>query len=400
MKLLKTALVLIFVAFLAQSCQKQAEATYMENYVTAKAFTPDWTDNFSNMDRWKRLPNDGEVQKLGNDPNATWTKTAVGLHVLATGGWNHRIIRINDTVNGDFEAEFKARIDSANYKYPQAGIFVGNTGNGAPKMFLVLDNYKGGSLLSLFVPGLGWWNNGKIPAGFDVHQWQVIKVVKEGNKLSVYINGQLVHEVTDDLVLKIQGYFGLSVGGSVADFEYVSFNGAKDTFKTLDAWGPKAAPASTWTTNGNGLQVYAHKGWNHRAILADTVPKKFTVEFKVKLQNPNSGFPEAGIFIGELGNDPPKMVLALDNYGGGSAIVQYIQGRPHKEWIDYGPPDFDVNQWQTIRLKKDSDNIYVYVGGTRISFEKGSYITNIQGHLGIWVEGCNADFEFISFKKD
>ena len=398
MKILKLVLAISIVAILTQSCEDQADATYMEDYLIAEEFTPTWKDEFPDINAWTKLDNDGDDMKLGNDANATWEKGDNGLNVEAAGGWHHRIIR--DEITGDFTVEFKIKMNSSNSEYPKAGIFVGETGGDAPKLWLSLDNNGGGHSVAKFLPGStngDWYNFGV--DGFDCYQWQVIKAVKEGNKFTVYINDAEVLTEEGDYVANIVGKFGLSVEGCNADIEYVSVNGWTDNFENFDKWEPKASPSSTWTTNNDGLHVVALGGWHHR-IFKETVPANFTVEYKVKLDNPNSTYPKAGLVIGELGKDAPSFILGLDHFDAGHSIVKFIQGRPRDEWQNFGVPDLDVKKWQTIRLKRVDNAIYIYMDSERVYFEQGDYITSIQGKLGLYVEGCDADFEFISYKED
>ncbi len=176
----------------------------------------------------------------------------------------------------------------------------------------------------------------------------------------------------------------------------------KDNFTTLDTWSPLEAVVetpSTWTTDDNGLHITAIGGWNHRAV-KDDLPTNFTVEYKVKMGNPTGSFPKAGIIIGDLGSVVPNLILGLDHASGGSSVVKFIPGRAGGEWHNFGISGFDVTKWQTIRLKKDGDAIYIYNNGMRVYFEQGDHINNIQGKLGLFAESCDADFEFISFKED
>jgi hypothetical protein len=220
-KYLKVLIVLSFVAFLIQSCEKEIETTHMEDYLSAGEFTPDWTDNFETMDRWERLENDGEDQGL----------------------------------------------------------------------------------------------------------------------------------------------------------------------------------ASVWTPSEKGLNVVARSGWNHRAMW-EQVPDNFTVEFKIKMGEVEGEFPKAGIIIGELGGDAPKMILGLDNHNNTSTIVKFIQFRPDSEWANLSVPELNVHKWQVLRLKKEGENIYIYLNGIRVYYEKGGYIANIHGRLGLFVESSVCDYEFISYKAD
>ena len=397
MKILNYILVISFVAIFMQSCEERADATYMDDFLVAEEFIPIWTDEFADISNWSKIENDGEEMRLGNDPDASWEKGTFGLNVQAAGGWNHRIIR--DEIVGDFTVEFKIKLNSTSSDYPKAGIFVGDIGDVAPKLWLALDNWGGGNLLVKFLPGSvnNDWHNFGVP-GFDCYQWQVIKAVKEGNKFTVYINGEEVTTEEGAYVADIAGNFGLSVEGCNADIEYVSVNGWTENFENFDNWQPKAEPASTWITDNDGLHVTARSGWHHR-LVRETVPTNFTVEYKVKLDNPTSAYPKAGLFIGELGDGVPNLILGLDHYDGGSTVVKFIAGRPGGEWHNFGVSGMDVKKWQTIRLKKIDNAIYIYMDGIRVYFEQGDHIENIQGKLGLFAEGCQADFQFVSFKE-
>jgi len=400
-KIIKYTLALGFIGFLTQSCEKQADATYWEDYYTPpvpptpEEFTPDWSDSFSNFDKWETLVNDGEGEiKLGNDPDATWTQSDNGLNVVALGGWHHRITATQ--VKDDFVAEIKIRINSSNADFPKAGLFVGNIGGDVPRMWLGLDNWGGTNSVYRFVPdGPEWANFG--PEDFDVHQWQVLKITKVGSKLSVFINGILSHELEDDAVLKIEGNIGLSVEGADVDVAYFRVNNFYDDFMNLDAWGPKPSPASTWSTETKGLKVFARSGWHHRAV-TDMVAENFIAEFKLKLHDALGTYPKAGIMIGGLGGDVPRLIYGLDNYDGSSTVVKFIQGRPDGEWHNLDVDGLNVNEWQVLRVKKEGNTLVFYKDGLEYYREQGDHILGIQGQLGIIVEGCEADYDYISYK--
>lgn len=398
MKILKYISLYSLLAIILMACEEEPIATHMEDYLVAEEFEPLWTDNFSNLDSWSQLPNDGDDMRLGNDPDAEWTATPNGLNAVASAGWHHRIIR--DVVSGDYMVEFKVKLNSSSADFPKAGIFMGELGDGVPKLWLALDNYGGGSSVVKFLPGSthGDWKNFG-PEGFDVNEWQVIKAVKTGNTFTVYVNGIEMLSEEGDYVNDLTGNLGLSVEGCDVDFEYIKTASWTDKFDDLTLWEPKPALSSTWTGSDSGLNVSAKSGWNHR-IIRQTVSENFTTEFKVKMIEESSTFPKAGIFIGDLGGDVPKIWLALDNFNESNVIAKFIKGRPGGEWQNLGIPGMDVKKWQTIRLKKNGNAIYIFVDGIRVFFEQGEYVSNIQGNLGLSVEGCEAEFEYIAYSED
>ncbi|MEN8250707.1 MAG: hypothetical protein ABFS32_17370 [Bacteroidota bacterium] len=393
--ILKYTLVLVFILGITQSCVKQADATYWEDYYTppippvTETFTPDWSDGFNDFNRWTTLVNDGEGEvKLGNDPNSTWTKGDNGLNVIANDGWDHRLI--SQTVKGDFVAEIKIKLNSLNGTYPKAGLFVGSTGGEAPKTWIGLDG--GTNNVYRFVPGPMWTNFGPDP--MDVFQWHIIKVEKKGDKLTTIIDGVVYEELTNEAINNIEGDIGISVEAAQADIEYFRVNNFYDDFITLDNWGPKPTIASEWDTEGKGLKVFARQGWHHRAV-GENVSENFIAEFKLKMHDALGMYPKAGIMIGELGDGEPQMLFGLDNFDGGSSIVTFIQGRG---WKNIEIEGLNVEEWNVLRVRKQDDDIIFYKDG--LEFYRETLSIGVQGKIGMLVEGCSADYEYVSYKSE
>ena len=417
--LIKYTLALGIAGFFTQSCEKQGEATYMDDFLVAEEFVPDWTDNLSTMDKWETLPNDGESgafypysYSVIDNPAATITRIDVGIKYDSYDEWwDQRFVREGFDVAGDFEIEFEVRMLAGTAVWQKTGIFVGEVGGSTPKIWLSLEGPVGDAKVNIHTGDgtVRQWYNADV-GNFDVYDWQVIKAVRVGNKLTIYRNGNIVDQFTDDVVLGIEGKVGISAEGISAEFKYLKVNGVVDDFSSLDNadmgnWSNLVQhdldnmKPSVWTPSENGLNVVANSGWNHRA-LGDAIPENFTVEYKVKINSANSTYPKAGLMIGELGGDAPSMILGLDNNGGGSSIVKFIKDRPGGEWQNFGVSGLDVHKWQTIRIKRAGDNMYIYINGIREYYEKGDYVANMQGRLGFIVEGCDTDYEFISYKTD
>ena len=405
---------LISMAVITQSCEKQAEPTYMEDYLKAEDFTADWTDDFANLDRWEMLPNDGEENlypfyyQVIDVPDAKVYPEDYGIRFDAySNGWNQRFVRDGFDVDGDFEIEFKVKIieGTGSEDWQKGGFFIGDIGDNPPELWLTLENpvdVNHGNV-NRYIPGAEeeWL---KMDEGqLSVFDWQVLKVIKSGNNLKIYRNDQQILDYTNDIVNNIKGKVGICADGLSCDYEYLSVNGVKDDFTNMDNWSNleevTTTPPSVWTPGEDGLTVVAQEGWNHRAMW-ETLPENYIVEFKIKMGEPISTFPKAGIVIGELGDSTPKMILGLDNYAGESSIVKYIQSRPGDEWQNFKIPELNVKEWQLIRLKKTEDNIFVYINGYLAYYEKGEYIANMQGRLGLIVEGCEAYYEFLSYKAN
>ena len=418
MNLKKILVGAVLLAFFMQSCEEYSDPTYMEDYTQAGEFTPDWTDNLATMDNWETLPNDGETYapywyEITNKPGSVITRTANGINFDAYGGWwDQRFIRDGFEIaeNTDFEIEMKLHIvaGTGDAVWQKGGLIIGDIGGGEPEMWLSLENPlepNNGRVNTLCAKaGLGWHNVDE--GNFSVFDWQVIKVTRTGNTLKFYRNGAEINSVTTPDIPLIKGRVGLSAEALSAEYEYLMVNGVKDDFSDLDNsdmgnWSNldqhevTPEPPSVWTPSDEGLHVIAKQGWNHRAM-GDMVSENFTVEFKVKMYNSEGLASRAGIMVGELGNGEPSMVIALDNSNGGNSMAKFLGGALG----NFGAPDLNVNNWQTIRVQKSDDNLYIYINGTRAYYQKGDAITSIYGRLGMYVEGAEAEFKFISYKAD
>lgn len=403
------------VALFMQSCEKMtySDPTHMEDYLAAPEFTPDLVQDKDDMIEWERLEGDGEsgyfpyIYQITDKPGSMIYRKDYGIRFDAYGGWwDQRTVRTGFEVNGDFEIEFKMRIveGTGDAVWQKAGIIVGDVGGDPAKLWLSLENPIDPDLgrINRFIPGASpkWFQIDK--GNFSVFDWQVIKAVRTGNTLKIFRNGTEVDSYTNDLVANINGKVGLSAEALSADYEYIMVNGVKDDFTDMDNWEnlDKTAviPPSEWTVTEESLNVVARYGLNHRAMW-DAVPENFTTEFKIKIDNPNSSSPKAGILVGELGDGVPECYVGLDFEGDNNSVVKYING---KSVIKLKSPagEFSVKNWHTIRVSKLQDELFLYLDGVRIHFEKGSHITNIQGKLGVFVEGCEADFESVSVKEE
>lgn len=371
------------------------------------------------MDSWTRLDGDGEdyfpyYYQITNLPGSMIYRRDYGIRFDAYGGgWGQRTLRNGFEVNGDFEIEFKGRIvqGTGDAVWQKGGVFVGDVGEAPPKLWLSFENpiEPANARICRYIPGGNpEWKWDIDHHNFSQYEWQVVKAVRVGNTLTIYRNGNQVYTETAAYVSQINGTVGLMTEALSFEYEYLTVDGVKEDFTNLDNANTTnwlnldqltTTTPSTWTTTNEGLQVTAQNGWNHRAVM-QPVSQNFTVEFKVKVSNPIGTNPKAGIMLGDLGDGVPNLILGLDHYDGGSSIVKYIPGRTGGEWHNFSTSGLDVTKWQTIRLKKVDNAIYIYLDGIRVYFEQGSYINNLQGNLGIIVEACTADFEFVSFKEE
>lgn len=417
----KITLGAVLLAFFMQSCEQieYADPTHMEDYVTAKEFTPDWTDNLTTMDDWETLPNDGESYapywyEITNKPGSIIKRTGNGINFDAYGGWwDQRFIRegFDIAANTDFEIEVKLHIvaGTGDAVWQKGGLIIGDIGGSDPIMWFSLENplEPNNGRVNLFCPPADtfWFNMDE--GNFSVFDWQVLKVTRTGNTLKIYRNDIEINTITAPNVSTINGKVGLSAEALSVEYEYLMVNGVKDDFSDLDNpdmgnWSNlnqhevTPEPPSVWTPGTDGLHVIAKEGWNHRAMGEEMVSGDFTTEFKVKVYSPEGLTSRAGIIVGELGNDPPSMIVALNNTNGGNSVTKLVGG----VLGSFSTPGLNVNSWQTIRVQKVGDNLYIYIDGIRAFYEKGAGVANISGRLGMYVEGCEAEFEFISFKAD
>jgi hypothetical protein len=417
MKILKITLSIALVAFFMQSCLDiYTDPTYMEDYLVAPEYTPDVTYDASDLYGWDRLPGDGEeyypnIYQVTNKPGSMIYRKSYGIRFDAYGGWwDQRFYRTGFDVNGDFEIEFKVRIvqGTGDAFWQKAGIFVGDIGGNPANLWLSLENpvEPNNGRVNRYIPGSNpeWLNLDE--GNFSVFDWQVIKAVRTGNNLKIYRNGNMILDYTNNLVNNINGKVGISAEALSGEYEYLTVNGVKDDFTDMDNWANldkiPVLPPSKWTLNDTILNVVASYGWHHRAV-GEVVSGDFTIETKVRMNSTNSRYPKAGIMIGELGDDAPSLIYAIDanvDVNNGNSVVKFFPGRPGGEWSNVVPNDFNSNDWHSLRLDKIGDVMYVYVDGVRVFFEKGHYISNISGKMGLLVEGCDADFEFVSYKAN
>lgn len=416
----KISVIAVLLAFFMQSCEKMeyADPTYMEDHLQAGEFTPDWTNNLATMDDWEILPNDGEAfapywYEITNKTGSIIKRTGNGINFDAYGGWwDQRFFRdgFDITPGTDFEIEVKFHIvaGTGDAVWQKGGLIIGAPGGSEPQMWLSLENpfEPNNGRVNIFCPPADtfWFNMDE--GNFSVFDWQVLKVTRTGNTLTIYRNDNVINTITGANVPSISGKVGMSAEALSAEYEYLMVNGVKDDFSDLDNpdmgnWSNlnqhnvTPEPPSIWTPSDIGLHVIAKQGWNHRAM-RDMVSGDFTTEFKVKVYNPEGLTSRAGIIVGELGNDAPSMIVALNNTNGGNSVTKIVGG----VLGNFSTPGLNVNDWQTIRVQKIGDNLYIYVDGIRAYYEKGVGIENIYGRLGMYVEGCEAEFEFISYSAD
>ncbi len=418
MKILKITLSIALVAFLMQSCENiYTDPTYMEDYLVAPEFTPDVTYDASDLYEWDRIPGDGEeyypfIYQVTNKPGSMIYRKSYGIRFDAYGGWwDQRAIRTGFEVDGDFEIEFEGRMvaGTGDAVWQKGGVFVGDIGGADFKYMVSLENpfEPASGRVCRFLPGTQdvwtWWLD---QGNFNQFDWQVIKTVKSGNTLTIYRNGNKIWEETNAQVGTIKGKVGIYAEALSFEYKYVKVNGVVDDFTNMDNWSNldkiPVLPPSEWTLNDTILNVVASYGWNHRAT-GDVVSGDFTIEAKVKMNSTNSPFPKAGIMIGQLGGDAPSLIFAIDanpDVNNGNSVVKFFPNRPGGEWQNIIPNDFDSNDWHLLRMRKVGNVMYVYVDGVRVFFEKGDYISNINGKMGLIVEGCDADFEYVSIKAE
>ena len=422
MNLKKITLGAVLLAFFMQSCEQieYTDPTHMEDYVAAKEFTPDWTDKLASMDNWETLPNDGESYAPywyevmhSKEGLSAVTRTGNGINFDAYGGWwDQRFFRegFDITPDTDFDIEVKLHIvaGTGDAVWQKGGIIIGDIGGEVPDMWFSLENptTKEVPRVNVFCDkaGLGWLH---MDAGnFSLFDWQTLRVTRTGNTLKFYRNGTEINTTTAPGVSTISGKVGLSAEALSTEYEYLMVDGVKDDFSSLDNadggnWtnlnqhAVSPDPPSVWTPSADGLHVIAKQGWNHRAM-GDMVSGDFTTEFKVKVYNSEGLTSRAGIIIGELGNDEPSMIVALNNTNGANSVTKMVGGA----LTNFSATSLNVNEWQTIRVQKVDDNLYIFIDGIRSYYEKGTGVENVSGRLGMYVEGCEAEFEFISFKAD
>ena len=425
MKTFKIIIGVFIVALFLQSCEDiYSEPTRMEDYLAASEFTPDWTDVLSTMDNWETLPNDGVASyfpysyEVTGKPGSVIKRTAEGIRFDAYGGWwDQRFIRegFDIAANTDFEIEMKLHIvaGTGDATWQKGGLIIGDIGGADPIMWFSLENplEPNNGRVNMLCPkaGLNWFNMDE--GNFSVFDWQILKVTRVGDILTIYRNGVEINTVTAPDVSSISGKVGFSAEALSAQYEYLMVNGVKDDFSDLDNenmgnWtnlnqhpNAEGGPA-VWTPSADGLNVVALVGWNHRAMKENLmVTESFTCEFEVSLNNPTGDSPKAAVMIGELGNNVPELVVGLDLEGGNHSVVKFLNG---KSWIKLQSPEGPINvqQFHKIRVTKNKDELFVYIDGNRAHYEKGDYVANIQGRLGVLVEDCEADFKSISYKAD
>ncbi|MEN8248782.1 MAG: hypothetical protein ABFS32_07600 [Bacteroidota bacterium] len=432
----KSIVGVVVLTMFMQSCMEYVDPTKMEDYLAAPEFTPDMSYDKDAMIAWDDILNDGEEYfpysyQITNKPGSMIYRKNYGIRFDAYGGWwDQRMLRTGFDVEGDFEIEFKGRIvqGTGDAVWQKGGIIVGDLGGSPSAMWLSLENpfeaNKG--RVCKYMPGVPsddndpnlngewvWWLD---EGNFNQFEWQVIKAVRVGNTLTLYRNGIEIYTETNDWVNNINGHVGLSVEALSFDFEYLTVNGVTENFADTDNltliednWYnldliPDMAP-SVWETTEEGLNVIARYGWNHRRVSDVTIAQgqDFTAEIKVRLNEGNARFPKAGLMLGDLGNDSPGFIFGLDNnvdVNEGNSAVKFIRGRPGGEWSNIIPSQFDISKWHVLRVSRIGDSMYLYIDGNRVYFEKGTHIGIIEGTLGLLVEGCDADIEYVSYKFD
>lgn len=417
MNIKRLSLSVAILALFMQSCEKMtySEPTRMEDYIVAPEYTPDLTQNPSELNSWEKLNEDGEgtyfpyIYRITDKLNSMLYRKDYGIRFDAyDGGWGQRVHNNNFEVNGDFEIEFKGRIvqGTGDAVWQKGGVFIGELGDAPAKLWLSLENpaEPENGRICRFIPGAPtewWWDIDH--HNFSQFEWQVIKAVRIGNTLTIYRNGVQVATESGDYVTTLNGKVGLSTEALSFEYEYITVDGVKDDFTNMDNWTPldkiPVLGPSEWTLKEESLNVVARYGWNHRRMSEIVVPENFTTEFEIKINDVNASYPKAGIMIGELGDAVPELLVGLDLEGGNNSVVKFINGQP---WIKLKSPegDIDVKSYHTIRVTKNADELFVYIDGNRAHYEKGAHVANIQGKLGIMAEGCEADFKSLSYTEN
>jgi hypothetical protein len=162
-----------------------------------------------------------------------------------------------------------------------------------------------------------------------------------------------------------------------------------------------------WNSSGSPL-VFSSKGWgwDQRAVINDVVLEgDFNVELKARITERMSDFwPRLGFFIGGTlrGGEMPKYLFALDaNDIGGTARYDIVSISYYlHDWIHTNMvlSDFDVRNWNIIKLEKRGNELKTFVNENLISIDFTNNNEDVSGNLGIFGENAHGEFEYISFE--
>ena len=176
--------------------------------------------------------------------NGDWTENS-GILAVANGGWTNSNGLKHTTIDlqNNFVVEAEIRLYGMTGPWPAAGFFVGGNLDGANPAYafaIRAHDFEGSTSNHAGIHGsAGWIEYDLVVDGLNTTEWTTMKMVKLGDEIKSYINGNLVSTLT---ITGVTGKLGLFADGAVAEFKsIVTYTSANLNAGTISNGGQSSA---------------------------------------------------------------------------------------------------------------------------------------------------------------
>ncbi len=160
-------------------------------------------------------------------------------------------------------------------------------------------------------------------------------------------------------------------------------------------------PTSMIYRTNTGIKfVSVDQGWDQRCIREGfDVNGDFEIEFKGRIVQGtgNAVWQKGGIIVGDIGADPAKLWLSLENpiEAANARVCRFISGAPVEWKWDIDHHNFSQYEWQIVKAVRIGNTLTIYRNGVQVYTETGAYVTTINGKVGLSTEQLSFEYEYI-----
>ncbi len=243
--------------------------------------------------------------------------------IRKVGGGVENLIFCGDNKMTDYSIEANIRVDSVTADWPMGGFIVGDDLAGKGIRLAIFTGWQGNADVHWFK--IMDQNFGLIEeiqltgkSGLESADGAKVKVVRTGQEMKFYINGQLIHTGVYENLANA-GTCGLMAGDG-----NVTFSNIKLTQVTADP-----APTTTWSTDGwdfsqqNVGTIKSTAGGDQRLVFGSVSSSNYLIEANIKVNSVTADWPLAGFIVGD---DLVGSGLRLEIYTG-------WQGNAEQHWF-------------------------------------------------------------------
>ncbi len=261
-------------------------------------------------------------------PTTTWSTEAwdfsqqdAGI-IKSTAGGEQRLV-FGEVASSSYVIEANIKLETPTDVWPLAGFIVGDDLAGSGLRLEIYTGWQGNADVHWFK--ITDQNRGLIQeiqfegrSGLESETGAKVKVIRDGKKMSFYLNDKLIHTGEYDK-LSNPGVPGLVACDSLSTFSDVK----------LIQGGSEPAPTTTWSTDGwdfaqqNYGVIKSTQGGDQRLVFGEVASSNYVIEANIKVDSVTADWPLAGFIVGD---DLAGSGLRLEIYTG-------WQGNADQHWF-------------------------------------------------------------------